>query len=131
MGWKGGVLAPDGCIYCAPAGAERVLQIDTKLRRARTLPVSFYGEPLYPGWKWSSGILHPGTSTIFCIPSNAHSVLAIGPIGIDPAKAENEMDELQRFRCTGGLPALRSMTLQSQHSTRTPAIQLTFWLHPC
>jgi len=79
--WKGAVLGPDGVIYGVPAGHGQVLQIDTATRKVTTIPGAYPNEHLWPGWKWSGGILHPATGTIFCIPTNAHSVLAIGPIG--------------------------------------------------
>lgn len=106
--WKGGVLGPDGVIYGVPACHANPLQIDTWTRKVSLIPGTLSGEHLWPGWKWSGGILHPGTGTIFCIPTNSHSILAIGPIG--ETTGEPELAKTSSFHGSGSLPTLRSQS---------------------
>jgi hypothetical protein len=112
--WKGGVLGPDGMIYAIPAGHQCVLQIDPVAKKALTIPGGFAGEPFWPGWKWSGGILHPGTGTIFCTPTNSHTVLAIGPIKDLNATYEDEFGNVMKVHESQELPALESTMQTSQ-----------------
>jgi len=96
--WKGGALGPDGAIYGVPAGHACMLQIHTSSRTANIIPGGFKDEPMWPGWKWSGGFVHPGTGTLFCIPTNAHSVLAFGPI---PDGKDPEPGDGHNFRAAG------------------------------
>jgi hypothetical protein len=110
--WKGGVLAPDGIIYGIPAGHPCVLQIDTARRIATTITGGFPGENLWPGWKWSGGVLHPASGTIFCMPTNSHKILAIGPIA-DPASDEDDgLAVLASFYSTSDSSMFRTQSSQ-------------------
>ena len=98
---------PDGAIYGVPAGHPCMLQIHPASRTANTIPGGFKDELMWPGWKWSGGFVHPGTGTLFCIPTNSHSVLAFGPIpdGLDPEPGDGHI-----FR-SAGLSSLRTQSL--------------------
>lgn len=87
--WKfhGGVLSPDdGCFYCIPQFAERVLKIDP-----RTDACTLIGAP-FPGRnKWYGGLL--GTDNcIYGVPQNATGVLRI-----DPRNAANPCEVFGSF----------------------------------
>mmetsp|Transcript_8161 Transcript_8161/g.15361 ORF Transcript_8161/g.15361 Transcript_8161/m.15361 type:complete len:432 (-) Transcript_8161:54-1349(-) len=78
MIWKyhGGAISPiDGCIYCIPQSATRVLRIDP-----RTDECSFVGPKLQGKYKWYGGL--PGRDgCVYGIPHNSGSVLRIAPKG--------------------------------------------------
>ena len=69
--YYGGVLAPNGKIYCTPFNATSVLVIDPETNTTSTFG-SISGTSKYPG-----GVLAPN-GKIYCVPFNATSVLAIG-----------------------------------------------------
>ncbi len=73
--WTGGVLAPNGKIYCAPSNADDVLVIDTLKGTAerKTMGQSFSGTTLY-----ASAVLAPD-GKIYCIPYSATDILIIDP----------------------------------------------------
>ena len=69
--WGGGVLAPNGKIYCVPLSSTQVLCIDPA-DNTTTLFGSFTGTE-----KWYGGVLAPN-GKIYCVPRNAAQVLTIG-----------------------------------------------------
>ncbi|KAL1507497.1 hypothetical protein AB1Y20_008333 [Prymnesium parvum] len=71
--WSGGVLGPDGKVYCVPCDARRVLRIDPATG-ATDLIGSDHGE----GGKWGGGVLGPD-GKVYCVPRNARRVLRIDP----------------------------------------------------
>ncbi len=79
--WYGGVLAPNGKIYCVPGGATSVLIIDPQTNSADTSTISGLPGTSTPP-NWLGGVLAPN-GKIYCIPWDASSVLII-----DPAKNE-------------------------------------------
>lgn len=60
--WFGAILGKDGCIYCIPCNANRVLRINPK-----TGQLSTFGELPKGGWKWRHGALAPN-GKIYCVP---------------------------------------------------------------
>ena len=70
--YAGGVLAPNGKIYCIPADAEQVLEIDPS-NNTTNLFGSISGSAKYAG-----GVLAPN-GKIYCIPFNSNQVLEIDP----------------------------------------------------
>jgi len=70
--WFGGVLAPNGKIYCIPSNSTQVLEIDPNTQTT-TLFGNFSG-----GGKWFGGVLAPN-GKIYGIPRSATQVLEIDP----------------------------------------------------
>ena len=73
--WQGGVLGPDGKIYCVPFNATSILIIDPQVGTATT---STMGANLTGANKWQGGVLGPD-GKIYCVPFNATSILIIDP----------------------------------------------------
>jgi hypothetical protein len=76
MIWKyhGGAISPiDGCIYCIPQSATRVLRIDP-----RTDKCTFVGPKLEGKYKWYGGLAGKD-GCVYGIPHNSGSVLRIAP----------------------------------------------------
>ena len=69
---KGGVLAPNGCIYCVPYSIPTVLKIDPA-----TDTTSTFGE-LAGSAKWSGGVLAPN-GCIYGMKATATTILKIDP----------------------------------------------------
>ena len=70
--WIGGVLAPNGKIYCIPHGAAEILIIDTATDTTATIPTES-GD-----LKWFGGCL-ASNGKIYCIPHTSGKVLVIDP----------------------------------------------------
>jgi hypothetical protein len=70
--YYGGVLAPNGRIYCIPLNATQVLEIDPV-----TQTTNLFGNLSADANKFRSGVLAPN-GKIYGIPSNATQVLEIG-----------------------------------------------------
>lgn len=68
----GGVLAPNGKIYCIPQNYESVLIIDPVSNTADTTTIT----GLVGDFKWPGGVLAPN-GKIYGIPRNSSSVLMI------------------------------------------------------
>lgn len=75
--WYGGVLAPNGKIYCVPGAATSVLIIDPQTDSADTSTISGLPGTSTPP-NWLGGVLAPN-GKIYCIPWDASSVLIIDP----------------------------------------------------
>ena len=71
--WYGGVLGPDGKIYCVPLNATSILIIDPI---AGTATTSAMGATLTGATKWFGGVLGPD-GKIYCVPLDATSILII------------------------------------------------------
>eukprot|EP00392_Amoebophrya_sp_AT5.2_P007370 g7384.t1 len=75
--YGGGVLGPDGCVYCIPSDASRVLKIDPVKRTAVLIGGTAYPWSteglLYPGMKnkWQNGFFSEKDNCIYCIPCDA------------------------------------------------------------
>jgi len=85
MPWKyhGGAISPaDGCIYCIPQSATRVLRIDPN-----TDECTFVGPKLEGKYKWYGGVLSDLDGAIYGIPHNSGTVLRIRPVPADLAGA--------------------------------------------
>jgi hypothetical protein len=72
--WVGGVLAPNGKIYCLPRAATNVLIIDPATDTGDTTTIA----ALAGSDKWSAGVLAPNQK-VYGIPFNSTSVLIIDP----------------------------------------------------
>jgi hypothetical protein len=70
--WIGGVLAPNGKIYCVPFNATTVLIIDPLTDTAEQTSITGLGGT----YKWIGGVLAPN-GKIYCVPYNATTVLII------------------------------------------------------
>jgi hypothetical protein len=73
--WYGGVLAPNGKIYCVPNSATEVLIIDPATNTTDRTSIS---TGLSGSNKWYGGVLAPN-GKIYCVPRNAEEVLIIDP----------------------------------------------------
>ena len=80
--YSGGVLAPNGKIYCIPFLADTILVIDPIQSTTTT-----FASPLTTSNKWGGGVLAEN-GKIYGIPDNAESVLEISDISVvqRPAK---------------------------------------------
>jgi hypothetical protein len=70
--WNGGVLAPNGCIYCIPQGASSILVINTLNDTVSTIGTVATNQ------YWFGGALAPN-GNIYFIPYVASNVLMINP----------------------------------------------------
>jgi hypothetical protein len=70
--WNGGVLAPNGCIYCIPQGAPSILVINTLNDTVSTIGTVATNQ------YWLGGALAPN-GNIYFIPYVASNVLMINP----------------------------------------------------
>lgn len=75
--WRGGVLAPNGKIYCAPFNASTILIIDTNQQTA-VLTEDAMGLN-FTGYKWIGGSLAPN-GKIYCVPYEGDKILIIDPV---------------------------------------------------
>ena len=73
--YQGGVLAPNGKIYCIPGKANDVLVIDPLTDTTTSIPLPNPDSNL---WKFYGGVVAPN-GKIYCIPSGATYVLIINP----------------------------------------------------
>ena len=99
--WAGGVLAPNGKIYCVPRNAEDILIIDpaTNTATRSTMGASSTGSN-----KWSGGVLAPN-GKIYSIPLNAADILIIDP-ATDTATRSNMGASLSgSYKWVGGVLA--------------------------
>ena len=71
--WYGGVLAPNGKIYCVPHYATRVLEINPE-----TKELTLFGSLSNIPNKWAGGVLAPN-GKIYCVPHSTSQVLEINP----------------------------------------------------
>jgi hypothetical protein len=75
--WRGGVIGPDGKIYCVPSSANDILIIDPV---AGTAVRSDMGRSLSGTDKYNGGVLAPN-GKIYCVPKEDREVLVIDPLG--------------------------------------------------
>jgi len=76
--WYGGVLAPNGKIYCVPGASTSVLIIDPQTDSADTSTIDDIPVGGGPAPDWLGGVLAPN-GRIYCIPWEAENVLIIDP----------------------------------------------------
>jgi hypothetical protein len=81
--WYGGVLAPNGKIYCIPWRADYVMIIDPESDTVVPNAIEF---DAYAVLKWTGGVLATN-GKIYCIPQDPHRVLVI-----DPTATPNEVE---------------------------------------
>eukprot|EP00820_Chromera_velia_P020875 Cvel_29471.t1-p1 / transcript=Cvel_29471.t1 / gene=Cvel_29471 / organism=Chromera_velia_CCMP2878 / gene_product=hypothetical protein / transcript_product=hypothetical protein / location=Cvel_scaffold4039:8758-10065(+) / protein_length=436 / sequence_SO=supercontig / SO=protein_coding / is_pseudo=false len=70
--YGGAVVGSDGCLYCLPSDADRVLRVDTQSKQVTEVGPSF----LQAHNKWQNGFLG-SDDKIYAIPLNAPGVLCI------------------------------------------------------
>jgi hypothetical protein len=76
FGWYGGVLAPNGKIYCVPHVATNILVIDSVANTASNWSPAGV---TYTTYGWSGGVLAPN-GKIYCVPHAAANILVIDPV---------------------------------------------------
>lgn len=75
VNYAGGVLAPNGKIYCAPRDVNTVLVIDPRDNSSYTIPLP--GEPVYQGVaKYNGAVLAPNKK-MYCITRTSGNVLVV------------------------------------------------------
>jgi hypothetical protein len=79
--WWGGVLGPDGKIYCIPYNAPDILIIDPV---AGTATRSAMGADLTGDYKWIGGVLGPD-GKIYGTAQNTTTILIVS-LGLEPPK---------------------------------------------
>ena len=122
-GWFGGVLAPNGKIYCVPQSATSILVIDPSNDTWYT-----FGSGSLSGNTWTSGVLAPN-GKIYCCPGSATQVLVIDPsndtfykFGSLPAgKGKWHSSVLAPGGIMYGIPALSTAILRVDTKTDTAA----------
>ena len=77
--WKGGVLAPNGKIYCCPYWYTEVLEIDPVEQTTREIETGITNTP----WGYGGCCLAPD-GVIYCLPLSRTDILAITPLGVVP-----------------------------------------------
>jgi hypothetical protein len=80
--WIGGVLAPNGNIYCIPSSYTSVLEINPILRTANTfgnVGIDYTLDTINFENNWYGGVLAPN-GKIYGIPSSATTILEIDPM---------------------------------------------------
>ena len=77
--YLGAVLAGDGCIYCIPSDADRVLKIDPVSRRCVEIGESLSGRVSRDRSKWQNGFLGRD-GCVYGIPLHADAVLRVDPM---------------------------------------------------
>jgi hypothetical protein len=78
-GWTGGVLAPNGKIYCVPYNATNILVINPANNSASTSEITVTPALTSGGAKWLGGVLAPN-GKIYCVPDAATNILVIDPV---------------------------------------------------
>jgi hypothetical protein len=73
--WLGGVVAPNGNIYCSPDSSDSVLIIDPLLNTTNKTTITGLGSTVS---KWSGSVLSPN-GKIYSIPRNNSNVLIVNP----------------------------------------------------
>ena len=77
--YLGAMAGTDGCVYCFPSGSERVLQVDTVKRIARSVGPNLRDndmERLFQN-KWQNGLTSVNEGCVYAIPLAAETVLRI------------------------------------------------------
>lgn len=77
--YLGAMAGTDGHVYCFPSGSERVLQIDTRRRIARSVGPNLRDEGMEMLFqnKWQNGLTHDEEGCVYAIPLGASTVLRI------------------------------------------------------
>lgn len=73
--WRGGVLAPNGCIYCAPYNATCILKIDTCTDEVSYIQGDFVKGLLGVSQYFYSGAVLAPDGWIVCVPYGAKRIL--------------------------------------------------------
>ncbi len=79
--YLGAMAGPDGNVYCFPSGSERVLQVDTGLRVARSVGPNLVGLEKLSQNKWQNGLTSEQEGCVYAIPLAAETVLRIRTTG--------------------------------------------------
>ena len=77
--YLGAMAGNDGHVYCFPSGSERVLQVNTVKRIARSVGPNLRDsgmEPLFQN-KWQNGLTNVKEECVYAIPLGAETVLRI------------------------------------------------------
>jgi len=77
--YLGAMAGTDGHVYCFPSGSERVLQVNTVKRIARSVGPNLRDagmEPLFQN-KWQNGLTNVEEECVYAIPLGAETVLRI------------------------------------------------------
>ena len=77
--YLGAMAGTDGHVYCFPSGSERVLQVNTVKRIARSVGPNLRDagmEPLFQN-KWQNGLTNDTEECVYAIPLGAETVLRI------------------------------------------------------
>ena len=74
--WSGGAVGSDGCLYCAPANASRILRWDPSSDGDTTATTTLVGEDLGDEkWKYAGAVASGDGSEIYLIPSRARCLV--------------------------------------------------------
>jgi len=77
--YLGAMAGTEGHVYCFPSGSERVLQVDTGKRIARSVGPNLRDEGMETLFqnKWQNGLTHYGEGCVYAIPLGAETVLRV------------------------------------------------------
>jgi len=113
--YLGAMAGTDGHVYCFPSGSERVLQVDTGKRIARSVGPNLRDENMERLFqnKWQNGLTHYGEGCVYAIPLAAETVLRIrtGPGNNDGGNTTYDESNSEPEVTTWKLP-LPSNTLE-------------------
>ncbi|KAL9184364.1 LOW QUALITY PROTEIN: hypothetical protein ACHAXT_002450 [Thalassiosira profunda] len=81
--YLGAMAGTDGHVYCFPSGSERVLQVDTVKRIARSVGPNLRDEGMERLFqnKWQNGLTHEEEGCVYAIPLAAETILRIRTSG--------------------------------------------------
>ena len=88
--YLGAMAGTDGHVYCFPSGSERVLQVDTCRRVARSVGPNLVGRERLSQNKWQNGLTSKQEGCVYAIPLAAETVLRIRTTGFSPSCVDEE-----------------------------------------
>ena len=90
--WYGGILGPDGNMYCMPFAATRVLRVVTAEDRCELIGPELTGGGAHGGYKYHGGLLGPD-NCVYGFPMNAKTVLRVNCLTGDVCELPLPEDE--------------------------------------
>mmetsp|Transcript_30396 Transcript_30396/g.45838 ORF Transcript_30396/g.45838 Transcript_30396/m.45838 type:complete len:386 (-) Transcript_30396:11-1168(-) len=104
--WGGAVHGPDGCIYCIPSDADRVLKVVLKTEEEGILKivpgksVEMLGGPWEGSDKWEGGVVG-SDNCMYCMPQRGKYVLRILPETLAYSSADKQQEQEEIGKAQG------------------------------
>lgn len=95
--YLGAMAGTDGHVYCFPSGSERVLQVDTGKRIARSVGPNLRDEGMESMHqnKWQNGLTAHQEGCVYAIPLAGETVLRIRTGGPNGAESDDPADDVE------------------------------------